>query len=235
MEKELTVLSLCVLLIGVACWEGSARPARDRSKVKLKGHAVNIRFRPAVMIFCAMTVLAAIYIACLQRIAKRQAEDAQRYGRYTAEQILDRTTALAERLCPRDSGWQLSVGPTSVYNGSGKCVKIWDVTCKSAAGRDIAYFTWDAGTGRLLGYSDLRDNPTVPLQPGINAAEAAAAAGDWVRQFNTETADREWRLSGTPGQKDKSWIVSFVATSGHAILEVDRRSGRPLLYRLRCT
>jgi hypothetical protein len=171
----------------------------------------------------------ALMIGCLSGFShlkqqRRQAEQTRPYGRFTEQQILDRTLFLTSELFP-----DVPIVHVDPDRTEHLCRRFWDVSCQDNTGRDVALFVWEADTGALYSYRAFR--PTrMPRFEARNRSEAVALAYDCLPVMTQTPITSPWRLAGAPAHTAHLWRVYWKQDGRKVTVVLDRRSGQMLSY-----
>ncbi len=147
-------------------------------------------------------------------------EQAHLYGRFTAQQILDRSEPLCRLLAPRANRLTLMAEPTA----QGVAYPCWIIECTDPTGQKLAYLSWDATTGQLFCASRASQRSVPRVGSPLNRHEAVRAAWQWLRDLGMAAQASRWRLVGAPRYNGAiwrpTWTVSWSAPDLRATVHV---------------
>ncbi len=127
------------------------------------------------------------------------------YGRFSAEQILDRAEKVGRALAP----------PTEALNLTTECLKgcsllgspkpVWDVACTDMAGKEIAYMDWDAESGNLLQVSLPPDSPSRQQEAVKRDSQVTDKTWEWLCRVGMAARKISWKAQLPVRNSVHSW------------------------------
>lgn len=145
-------------------------------------------------------------------------------GRLTAQESLDRSEPICRTLAPQADPFSLSAEPLPDSAQHG-----WGVTCREAAGREIAHLDWNADTGRIERVGSAAATWNRSRKPMLTRAEAVERAWSWLCALQWADAGAPWRVIGQPslGRQNgvENWVVTWAGRGYRATLQLEAHSG----------
>lgn len=172
---------------------------------------------------------AAILVAALGggigvRLRRPGATPPLRVGRYSADQVFERTAQLARAMAGPGEMTFHDDGTRGVYNHDGRWMRVWCTQVTVAGGRETIYAFWDADSGDLWYVS----NTTPWVRPGrtdLSGLAIQRAAQHWLGTLGLTDDGSRWQLAVTP-QKLGDVVLVACSTSGRkADIALERATG----------
>jgi hypothetical protein len=143
------------------------------------------------------------------------------YGRYTEEQISQRSVSLCSLLLQNPQQINLTSSRTQAFSPPSTVRHVWEVEASSPSHQPVAHLTWDADTGEL-------SMITLELQQvertGFRIDSRKAAIGNawsWMEALGFAQTARDWKLDGSPEKNSKVWMVGWKSGGRKVSIEFD--------------
>jgi hypothetical protein len=183
------------------------------------------RYRSLVL---PVLLLSALAVGLSIRTRHVRPPQARPYGRFTAQQILDRSEPVCRLLAPQAHSLSLVAEPTTQQTAH----PCWNVTCSNQTGQPRAYLTWDALSGQLWCVGVPPPPPGKRPSLPLTAPEAVAASWRWLRMLGLAASAAHWQLGGKPQQLWGNWTLTWQAEDCRAEVKVNTNTRE--LVSLRC-
>ncbi len=148
-----------------------------------------------------------------------------RYGRYTAEQILERSEPLCRSVAPEAGKLLLSVEPLCLPNRLHVFRPFWQVYCYDEAGRDVCYLLWNALDGEICTIEPRKPMPKRPARLPLDRDSALSSAMSWLRVLPATCSTAAWVLRREPMRTEGTWFTFWRDGSRRAAVAIDARTG----------
>jgi hypothetical protein len=175
--------------------------------------------------FIVLSLICAIAVAIrVQAVRHQRAQMIARirpYGRYNAQQAIDRATPIFRVLLPQRDSLYLDAEKTEMHLPDGLTHRYWDVNCSDEQGNLIAHLLRDADTGLVCKLSNIvfiSNNMSLPGQRPIPATQAATEARNWLRILG---AGGRWRLIDAPTKEIRCWVIGLYAPGQKSYVSID--------------
>jgi hypothetical protein len=157
---------------------------------------------------------------------QRQAEEAKPYGRYTAQQILDRAAPLCDAVVAQAS--TLHMTAERYFNrkpGRGPS-HLWLVDCTDSSHRDIAHFDWDADTGSLfMATASLQNTKLSNSSRPLSEREALRGAWRWLDTLGVTRQVTSLHLAQAPKRTITAWKTTWKGDGWNVHVTIGLYSG----------
>jgi hypothetical protein len=176
--------------------------------------------------------LLACALACVVYLRHRQiqVELEKPFGRFTQQQILERTLPLCQTILGPTHSLLLSTEQYQAGTANGTPRLWWRLQCTDSAGRMLAVFAWDARTGEL---ASVTSHVKVAASPGKRTEEPARAQAAWLsyrwlHRLGIAGEESRWRLTQEPERSARHsavWYTCWRSADHQTVVQVDVGSG----------
>jgi hypothetical protein len=137
--------------------------------------------------YCALLALFLVILACGGRLTEQPgaATEPLVFGRFTRQQVLARSAALASRMAPDILAFRWNAIPHVAGSPEQASQRLWRVEGEEESGRRGVHFLFDATTGEMLqfSYSTGSGPPLVSAAMRMSRQETLRAARYWLRLY----------------------------------------------------
>jgi hypothetical protein len=146
------------------------------------------------------------------------------FGHFTARQIFAQTAPICREVLPGSDDLQLEAVPFAPYYFDGSVRRFWEVDCLDGKREELAFFWWDAETGRLDHFT--RCLPCTAANPSryLTGAAAAERARHWIERVGWG-AGSQWQVCRPPQLEAGEWIVLLGNRTRRIRIHMDAGSG----------
>jgi hypothetical protein len=185
-------------------------------------------------------LLACTLLVCLTlRHRQIRTEQDKPFGRYTNQQIIDRTLPLCQAILGQTGGLMLSTERMRTNTPDSSSHLWWHIACMDSHQKSLAQFLWNAETGELAfatretGMSASPGRQSASSRSGSMTPEpakgrAAWLSYRWLSRLGMSEGER-WRLVQEPRRSTKDrdvWNTRWRSSDHEANVQVDVRSNQ---------
>jgi len=191
--------------------------------------------RKAILVVMAVVIFALSRYAALNDPRHPEAARLPAFGRYTAQQMIDRATPIFRSLLPQQNQMVISAESCAASENSRERSQYWNIDCANEQGEILAYLVCDAVTGDVC---NVKCNELISDLPAIKRAHTSPAvarqalwqagqrAREWLRILGYAA---NWRTNGVIQHSGSIQSIRLSTRSRRASLLIDASTGI-LLY-----
>src|ERR1041385_1902061 len=162
------------------------------------------------------------------RLHQATIERSEPFGRYSKQQIVERTEPLCREISPGMTNLVMRAEQINVPRSAPKSQRYWTVDCELPGHEYVANFMWNADTGdlRLVGASPGYERPvSIPV---MSRDEAVRKATEWLGKLDVAKRSPTWRAEPEPYVDRESWVVNLRGATVSVWIKMEERAGKLL-------
>ncbi|HLK58057.1 MAG TPA: hypothetical protein VKU00_15925 [Chthonomonadaceae bacterium] len=145
------------------------------------------------------------------------------YGRYSAQQVVERSRTMCRDLVPETATLHFTSAPLATHDNAGKELRKWQVEYRDAAGSLSGILQWNADTGLLEKVS--QHLPEDPRFAGrLSSSQAADMSLYWMEKLQM-VREKRWRMASAPRYEQGIWRCQLLSGNAGAIVIVRANDG----------
>jgi len=181
--------------------------------------------RLATLRIVAVAGLSLLTACSITRFRRGRQASSHPHGRYTLNQILQRSLPLSGALASHCESLKL-VGSPLVTWDMGRSIPIWTVDGVDAQDGLTIHLVWDADSGELIAAVRSADKVTsVNAKAVLTPTDAQRLTSSWLTTLGMSELATGWRAGSTTYNPDFCWRVEWWTDTRGAVVTIDSRTG----------
>ncbi len=147
------------------------------------------------------------------------------YGRFSEQQIMDRTEPLCRFTTPDSGRLAMKTARVTSPRPGRKNQRHWAVDCYASGGEYVAGFMWNADTGDLWQVSCPIRQSQSGLFEVMDRRQAIRESWRWLAKLDFAGRSARWRVDPDSYIEGDTWSVCWRGTGIAVWLKIGSRSG----------